>query len=110
MQQPMTSLEIWLAIAGLTAVTVVTRCLFLVLGDRFPLPPRVQHALRYAPACALVALIAPELLLQQGAFAIGPDNPKLVAGIVAIVSIIVTRSVIATMLIGFVVFTVMRVL
>ncbi|MEF9996937.1 MAG: AzlD domain-containing protein, partial [Burkholderiaceae bacterium] len=41
---------VWLAILGLTVVTLVTRSSFLVLGDRFPLPERVQHALRYAPA------------------------------------------------------------
>lgn len=106
----MSSLEIWIAILGLTLVTLVTRCLFLVLGDRVALPERVQHALRYAPACALVALIAPELLLQQGALAVTPDNAKLVAGVVAAVAILVTRSVIATMALGFVIFTTLRML
>jgi branched-subunit amino acid transport protein len=104
----MSSLEIWLAIVGLTLVTVVTRCLFLAFGDRVALPERVQHALRYAPACALVALIAPELLLHQGALAATPDNAKLVAGVVAAVAILVTRSVIATMVLGFLVFTTLR--
>ncbi|MEG0820552.1 MAG: AzlD domain-containing protein, partial [Burkholderiaceae bacterium] len=74
---------VWLAILGLTVVTLVTRSSFLVLGDRFPLPERVQHALRYAPACALAALIAPEMMVVQGQFA-GLANPKLIGGAVAI--------------------------
>ncbi|MCU0951275.1 MAG: AzlD domain-containing protein, partial [Burkholderiaceae bacterium] len=44
----MSQLDTWLVIVGLTAVTVLTRSFFLVLGDRIPLPERVQHALRYA--------------------------------------------------------------
>ena len=55
----MKDLYIWSVIIGLTGVTVLTRSFFLVLGDRIPLPERVQHAMRYAPACALAALIAP---------------------------------------------------
>lgn len=104
----MSSFEIWLAILGLTGVTLVTRCLYLVLGDRLPLPERLQRGLRYAPACALVALIAPELLLQQGALAVSADNAKLVAGVVALVVIVVSRSTIATMVLGFIIFTTMR--
>ena len=56
----------------------------------------------------LVALIGPELMLQQGALALTPDNAKLIAGIVAIAAILVTRSTIATMVLGFAVFTGLR--
>ena len=51
-------------------------------------PPALQRALRYAPAAALAALIAPDLLLVQGG--INPFNPKLLAGIV--VSLIALRT------------------
>ncbi len=68
--------DIWLTIAGLTAITIVTRNVFLLLGHRVTLPQRVQHALRYAPACALVALIAPELMLNTATMTLDPANPK----------------------------------
>ena len=42
----MTTLEIWLTIFGMTLVTIVTRSLFLMVGDRMTLPTRAQHALR----------------------------------------------------------------
>jgi branched-subunit amino acid transport protein len=96
----MSEAAIWVVIAGLTAVTVFTRSIFLVLGDRFPLPERLQHALRFAPACALTALIAPELLTEQGAWVISLANAKLVAGAIAISVMLATRSMLATMTIG----------
>lgn len=101
---------VWLVIVGLTGVTVATRSFFLVLGDRIPLPPRVRQALRYAPACALAALIAPEALTVQGALALSPGNERLVAAVVAIVAMLVTRSMILTMAVGMGVFTALRLL
>ena len=59
---------------------MATRTVMIVFGDRIPLPERVQHALRFAPACALTALIAPELLTEQGAWAISLANAKLIGG------------------------------
>ncbi len=99
---------VWLAIFGLTVVTLVTRSTFLVLGDRFPLPERVQHALRYAPACALAALIAPEMMVEQSQFA-GLTNPKLIGGAIAIAVMLASRSMILTMAAGMIAFTAMRI-
>jgi branched-subunit amino acid transport protein len=104
----MSGLEIWLTIIGLTAVTVVTRSFFLMLGDHVPLPQRVQHALRYAPACALVALIAPEVLLAKGGGLVAWSDPKLVAAAVAVGAMLVTRNMLATMAIGMLLFTALR--
>jgi branched-subunit amino acid transport protein len=104
----MSTLEIWLTIVGLTGVTVVTRSFFLVLGDHVPLPERVQHALRYAPACALTALIAPEVLMVKGGDLVAWNDPKLIAAAVAVGAMLATRSMLATMAIGMAVFTALR--
>lgn len=104
----MSNVEIWLVIIGLTLVTILMRSSFLMLGDHFPLPERVQHGLRYAPVCALVALITPELFVMQGALDVSLSNPKLVAGLVAGVIALATRSMIAAMAIGMLVFTALR--
>lgn len=104
----MNAIEIWIVIVGLTGVTVLTRSFFLVLGDRIALPARVQHALRYAPACALAALIAPEVLTAQGQLALSFANLKLLAGAIAIVTMLVTRSMVATMAVGMGAFTLLR--
>ncbi|MDQ3216111.1 MAG: AzlD domain-containing protein [Pseudomonadota bacterium] len=106
----MSALEIWLLIIGLTLITQLMRSTFLLFGDRFRLPERVQHGLRYAPVCALIALITPELFVNQGALDISMSNPKLVAGIVAALSTLVLRSMIATIAIGMLVFATLQML
>jgi branched-subunit amino acid transport protein len=103
-------LTIWIIIVGLTVVTVATRSAFLVLGERFRLPERVQHGLRYAPGCALVGLIAPELVLVDGSLALSLSNPKLIAGFAAGAIMLGTRSMIAAMAVGMLAFTALRLL
>jgi len=100
--------EIWSVIIALTLITILMRSSFLMLGDYFPLPERVQHGLRYAPVCALIALVTPELFLTQGALDVSLANPKLIAGIAAAVVTLTTRSMIAAMAIGMLLFTVLR--
>lgn len=104
----MSSLEIWLVIIGLTLVTLLMRSSFLMLGDHIPLPERLQHGLRYAPVCALIALVTPELFLAQGAFDLSITNPKLAAGLAAAAITLTTRSMIAAMAIGMLIFTALR--
>lgn len=104
----MSALEIWATILGLTVVTLVTRNVFLVLGELLPMPERLQHGLRYAPACALAALLAPELLVQQGALAPTLANRKFVAGLAAVATMLATRSIVATMAVGMAAFTAAR--
>jgi branched-subunit amino acid transport protein len=104
----MSELTVWLVVLGLTFVTLATRSAFLVLGRRYTLPERVQHALRYAPVCALVALITPELALADGSLALTAANPKLVAGVAAAVVMVVTRNMIAAMAVGMAGFWVLR--
>jgi branched-subunit amino acid transport protein len=104
----MSAAEVWITIVLMTVVTVATRTVMLAFGDRIPLPERVQHALRFAPACALTALIAPELLTEQGAWAISLANAKLAAGAVAIAVMLATRSMLATMGLGMAAYLALR--
>lgn len=104
----MKDLYIWSVIVGLTGVTVLTRSFFLVLGDRIPLPERVQHAMRYAPACALAALIAPEVLLTQETLATSLADPKLLGAIAGVITMLTVRSMMLTIMVGMAVFTLLR--
>ncbi len=54
------------AVAGLAAITVLTRGFFLITGD-LTLPPWAMQGLKYAPLAALVSVIAPEIVLTNGA-------------------------------------------
>ena len=104
----MSAVEVWVTVVLMTVVTVATRTVMIVFGDRIPLPERVQHALRFAPACALTALIAPELLTEQGAWAISLANAKLIGGVIAIAVMLATRSMLATMGLGMAAYLAMR--
>jgi branched-subunit amino acid transport protein len=106
----MSATGIWLTIAGLTLLSFALRNAFLVLGHRVALPERLQHALRYAPACALVALIVPEAVLQSGGLALAPGNPKLAAAIVAVLTLLLMRRAVAAIVLGMLAFTLVRLL
>ena len=73
---------IWPILIAIGLATTLPRASFIVLGNRVVLPPVLQRALRYAPAAALAAIVAPDLVVFQGSIA--PANPKLVAMIVVV--------------------------
>lgn len=55
-----------LVIVGLAGVTVLTRCFFFILDRPWGLPDWAHRALHYAPAAALAAVIAPEIVMSNG--------------------------------------------
>lgn len=77
-------MNVWLALAGMCAVTFALRASFLVLPERVQLPPLLRRALRYVPAAVLTAIWAPELLLHSGSLYLSAANHRLLAGAVAI--------------------------
>jgi branched-subunit amino acid transport protein len=106
----MSELEVWAVIAVMVVATGATRCAFWLIGHHITLPKRVQEMLRYAPACALAAIIAPDLLLgAQGQLQLDPSNPKLLAGIAAVLFYLVRRNMLLTIVFGMLVFTALRV-
>lgn len=102
--------EIWLVIAVLCVATAATRSAFWMVGQRVTIPPRVQEVLRYAPACALAAIIAPDFLLDpQGQMQLHAANPRLWAGLAALAVYLWRRSMLLTIFTGMIVFTILRV-
>ncbi len=63
----MTTAQLVVAIVGMTVVSVITRGFFLLPNREWPLPHWLLQGLRYAPLAALVAVIAPEIVLTGGA-------------------------------------------
>ena len=104
----MTDLEYSLLLVLLTFSTVFTRSFFFLLGDAVKMPPWVQHALRYAPAAALAAILAPDLLLNGGAVALPWTNAKLIAGVLATLFFLKTRHLLGTIIVGMACFSVLR--
>jgi branched-subunit amino acid transport protein len=98
----------WALIAGAALVAFLSRAIFIVPGSHLRLPATAERALRYAPAAALMAIVAPDLALVQGALSISIENPKLIAGLVAFGLAAGTRSILATIAGGMAVLLLMR--
>lgn len=73
--------SLWLIFILIGLATTLPRASFIVLGSRVALPSALQRALRYAPAAALAAIVAPDVLVVGGQVEI--FNPKLAAAGVA---------------------------
>lgn len=102
--------EIWVVILVLGVATACTRSVFWLVGHRVTIPPRVQEMLRYAPACALAAIIGPDLVLGPGGeLQLTPGNPKLLAGMAALAFYLWRRNMLQTIVFGMLVFTLLRV-
>lgn len=64
----MHELDFWmgLTIAGLTAISVITRGFFYMSEREWRLPGWAQRGLAYAPIAAIAAVISPDILLIDG--------------------------------------------
>jgi branched-subunit amino acid transport protein len=94
-----------LTIAGLTLVTIVTRGFFILPKRSFKLPTRIERALKYAPIAALVAVIAPEVLLETS---LGPAWIKVLAVIPAAGYYYWRRGILGTIMVGTGVFLILK--
>jgi branched-subunit amino acid transport protein len=101
-------IEIWITILALAVATACTRSSFWLVGHHITIPKRVQDMLRYAPACALAAIVAPDLVLNEGRMAFDLSNLKLISGIVAIIFYLLRRNMLQTIVFGMAFFTALR--
>jgi len=101
--------EIWLVILVLALATACTRSSFWLVGQHITIPKRVQEMLRFAPACALAAIVAPDLILAaNGQPVLDISNLKLVSGIVATIYYLLRRNMLETIVFGMAFFTALR--
>ncbi|CAN7731406.1 AzlD domain-containing protein [Duganella sp. LjRoot269] len=100
--------EIWAVIGALAVATAATRSSFWVVGQHVTIPKRVQEMLRYAPACALAAIVAPDLILADGHAVLDLSNLKLVSGIVATIFYLLRRNMLQTIIFGMAFYTALR--
>jgi branched-subunit amino acid transport protein len=104
----MSTLEIWMTIGLLMLATLLTRTPLFLFGGSIKLPPKVQRALRYAPATALAGIVVPDLVTMDGALSLTWMNAKLMAGIGATIFFLLTRHLLGTIVVGMGLFTILR--
>ena len=90
----------WVMLLG-GLVTFLIRLSFIALEGRYVAPAAFKRALPLVPVAALSALVVPELLLDQGALG-GIDNPRLLAGAVAMLVAWRWKNATLTIIAGFV--------
>lgn len=88
------------AIVGLALITLLSRGLFLIPERELPLPAWLQQGLRYAPLAALVAVVAPEIVLTQGQLIGTLMDARLPAVLVATAYFYWRRDILGTILSG----------
>ena len=96
----MTPVDAAITIVGLALLTVVTRAFFLLPERDLPLPGWLQQGLRYAPLAALVAVVAPEVVLTQGQLIDTWHDARLPAVVVASAYYFWRRGILGTILSG----------
>ncbi len=93
-------MNLWLTILAMGAVTFAIRLVPILALERAPIPPRLRQALAYVPVAVLSAIVLPELLLRDRQLDVSLGNPRLLAGMLAIVVAWRTRQVLPTIAAG----------
>ena len=89
-----------IAVIGLALLTVVTRGFFLLPDRELPLPGWLRQGLRYAPLAALMAVVAPEIVLTQGVLISTWQDARLPAVAVATAYYFWRRGILGTIVSG----------
>lgn len=87
-------------IVGLTVITVLARGFFMLSERDLTLPAWAMQGLRYAPLAALVAVIAPEIVLTDGKLIATWADARIYAVLVATAYFWWRRSILGTIVSG----------
>ncbi len=99
-----------LAIAGLAAVTLVTRGFFLFPDREVPVPPWLTRGLKVAPLAALTAIVVPEIVMTEGHLISTWQDARLAAAACATLYYLWRPGVLGPLLAGLLAFLPLRLL
>ncbi|MDB5941453.1 MAG: branched-chain amino acid transporter [Ramlibacter sp.] len=93
-----------LAIAGLAAMTVLSRCFFFILDRHWDLPDWAHRALQYAPVAALAGVVVPEVVMANGQLVTTWQDARLFAALAGVAVYFWRKSVLQTLVLGMAVY------
>jgi branched-subunit amino acid transport protein len=96
----MSDTEVVLTIVGLTALSLLTRGFFLLPRRDLPMPGWLREGLRYAPLAALMAVLAPDILMTQGELIHTWRDPRLFGAVAAAAWYYLRRDMLGTIVAG----------
>ncbi len=91
---------LWLIIVSVSIVTFALRVSFIATLKPHVIPRAVRDGLAYVAPAVLAAIVVPPVLLRGDVIDIGPDNPRLIAAVVAFAIAWFTRSVVGSIVGG----------
>lgn len=94
------TLNLWLTIVASGIVTFLIRLSFIAVHGRVVMPRWFTRALTFVPVAVLSAITLPEILMQDNALDPSLLNPKLIAGVLAVLVAWRTKNVWATIAVG----------
>ena len=100
----MNNLQLILMIGVIGLGTFLFRFSFIYLYGKIKLPEWLRRSMRFVPAAVLAALIFPAILVDGDIIWISLQNPRLIAGLFAMVVAWRTKSLLGTIASGLGVF------
>lgn len=94
----------FIAVLGLVLITVITRAFFMIPERELPMPDWLRRGLKYAPLAALAAVMAPEVVMSQGALIQTLEDARLPAVVCAAVYYFWRRDILGTIVVGMAVY------
>ena len=95
--------ELWLTIIASGIVTFLIRLSFIAVHGRVTMPRWFTLALTFVPVAVLSAITLPAILIQNNVLNLSLFNPRLIAGVFAVLVAWRTKNVWATIAVGMVV-------
>ncbi|TKI57197.1 AzlD domain-containing protein [Brevibacillus antibioticus] len=100
--------DVFLVIVGTAIVTFIPRVLPLMVLSRFQLPEWATRWLSYVPISVMAALVAQEIFKHGEEISFSTNNVELLAAIPTFLIAIITRSLLASVLVGIISSMVLR--
>ncbi|WP_020590797.1 AzlD domain-containing protein [Kiloniella laminariae] len=94
-----------LMIAGMAAVTFGIRYILLASAGHFSFPGWAKAGLNFVPPAVLTAIIFPAVLIpNSNAIEFNLENPALLAAVVAVITGLVRKDLLTTIIVGMLAF------
>lgn len=93
---------------GMFAVTFSVRYILFAAADKIRFPPWLSNALGFVPPVVLCAIIAPAVTMPQGELWLSWRNPWILASLVAIITALVRKDLLTTIVVGMAAFAFFR--
>ncbi len=89
-----------LLISGMFLATFSVRYVLFAFAGRVRFPPLLNKALEFVPPVVLMAIIAPAVTMPKGELWLSVYNPYILASIVAVVTALIRKDLLTTILVG----------